>query len=229
MLEVDLSIFGDLELPESKDEETEDAETNELGFKPIVPNAIAKEIDASINSHMPLEYRLRKITITKPDYSGVLGKQQMSMSRIQMDPRLRRYANSVSAVAKKEPSPAKVILEQPKEEPSKPVAAAATPDNVYNPMKDLHSRPKPVQDVYSPTQDVQDLYHKSSPSNQGYNPRGDLLNLNANPGWENTNGGFYGESSTASSSSSQPSVAAPPPVIRGDPRTNRRDPRQRRD
>ena len=225
MLEVDLSIFGDLELPESKDEDqTEDQETNELGFKPIVPNAIAKEIDASINSHMPLEYRLRKITITKPDYSGVLGKQGISMSRIQMDPRLRRYANSVP-IPKKEPSPsAKVVnLDQTKEEPSKPA------ENVYNPMKDLHSRPKiPVQDVYSPTQDVQDLYHKSSPSNQGYNPRGDLLNLNANPGWEATNGGFYGESSTASSSS-QPSAAAPPPVIRGDPRTNRRDPRQRRD
>ena len=109
MLEVDLSIFGDLELPESKEDEP-DQETNELGFKPIVPNAIAKEIDASINSHSPLEYRLRKITIAKPDYSGVLSKQHMSMSRIQMDPRLRRYANTVKTAPKKEPS-------EPKEEP----------------------------------------------------------------------------------------------------------------
>ena len=47
MLEVDLSIFGDLELPTNdKDLEAENPEDNELGlpFKPHIPNSVAKEI-----------------------------------------------------------------------------------------------------------------------------------------------------------------------------------------
>ena len=95
MLEVDLSMFGDLELPTNdKDLEAETPEDNELGlpFKPHIPNSVAKEIDASVHSHSPLEYKLRKITLTKPDYSELIAK--LSMSRIQLDPRLKRYAEN---------------------------------------------------------------------------------------------------------------------------------------
>jgi hypothetical protein len=96
MLEVDLSMFGDLELPNEKDLEAETPEENELGlpFKPHIPNSVAKEIDASVNSHSPLDYKLRKITLNKPDYSELIAKQQIPMSRIQLDPRLRRYAGN---------------------------------------------------------------------------------------------------------------------------------------
>ena len=96
MLEVDLSMFGDLELPNEKDLEAEAPEENELGlpFKPHIPNSVAKEIDASVNSHSPLDYKLRKITLNKPDYSELIAKQQIPMSRIQLDPRLRRYAGN---------------------------------------------------------------------------------------------------------------------------------------
>ena len=117
-MELDLDIFDDLQLPleSSKDEEV-DEETNELGFKPMVPNAIAKEIDASITSHMPLEYKLRKITIAKPDYSGVISKSHISMTRIQNDPRLRKFADSIKATKKASPSP-EVVTPKPKEEPT---------------------------------------------------------------------------------------------------------------
>ena len=96
MLEVDLSMFGDLELPNEKELEAEAPEENELGlpFKPHIPNSVAKEIDASVNSHSPLDYKLRKITLNKPDYSELIAKQQIPMSRIQLDPRLRRYAGN---------------------------------------------------------------------------------------------------------------------------------------
>ena len=94
MLEVDLSMHGELELP-NMDKEVE-ADDNELGlpFKPHIPNSVAKEIDASIHSHSPLEYKLRKITLTKPDYSELISKHHIPMSRIQLDPRLRRYSGN---------------------------------------------------------------------------------------------------------------------------------------
>ena len=96
MLEVDLSMFGDLELPNMDKEVEAEPEDNELGlpFKPHIPNSVAKEIDASIHSHSPLEYKLRKITLTKPDYSELISKHHIPMSRIQLDPRLRRYSGN---------------------------------------------------------------------------------------------------------------------------------------
>ena len=106
MLEVDLSMFGDLELPNEKDLEAEAPEENELGlpFKPHIPNSVAKEIDASVNSHSPLDYKLRKITLNKPDYSELIAKQQIPMSRIQLDPRLRRYAGNKPTSSTANPS-----------------------------------------------------------------------------------------------------------------------------
>ena len=88
MLEVDLSIFGDLELPDmSKDEDNNEKSNENLPFK-SVPNAVAKEIEASYNSHSPVEYKLRKLNLIKPDYSEVL--TNIPLSRREGDPRLRR-------------------------------------------------------------------------------------------------------------------------------------------
>ena len=110
MLEVDLSIFGDLELPDmSKDED----EKPDLLFK-SVPNAVAKEIEASYNSHSPVEYKLRKLNLIKPDYSEILLKQHIPMSRIQQDPRLRRY--STTKPKKESPGSSPTT---PKEDPRK--------------------------------------------------------------------------------------------------------------
>jgi len=237
MLEVDLSMFGDLELPGINDDKEEEVEEdNELGlpFKPHIPNAIAKEIDASINSHSPLEYRLRKITLEKPDYSGLIAKQHIPMSRIQLDPRLRRYANdkkpatSVSSASTKESSPT-ISSSGPRDDPRlkkssnnsskapKVPQTGSSDEGVYNPSRDLF-RPnqqrkseaqQPIRDVYSPTQDVQDLYRPppgEQPNSDSYNPMNDLRS-NTNPQ------AFYQPEASASS--------------RSDPRTNRRDPRRR--
>ena len=65
----------------------------------------AKEIDASINSHSPFEYKLRKLTLTKPDYSSLLHKQHFS--RIELDPRLQRYLNETPITTGIIPSAAK--------------------------------------------------------------------------------------------------------------------------
>lgn len=203
MLEVDLSMFGDLELPVSEKEEDTD---NELGlpFKPHIPNAVAKEINASIHSHSPLEYRLRKITLSKPDYSEVLSKRHLPMSKIQLDPRLEKFAANAAAMQAKKAPPS------PKDS-----SGGANSSSVYNPSRELYQQRNDTKDVYSPTQDVQDLYKPPAalqrPPNESYNPREDLIGNN--PGVWDTN---Y-------------SSAEPAPVQSRDPRANRRDPRQRRD
>lgn len=207
ILEMDLSILGDLDLPKDEDE-AEAVEPNELGlpFKSHAPNSVAKEIDASIQSHSPLEYRLRKITLAKPDYSGLMTKQHIPMSRIQLDPRLRRYSNKSG---KKETTP-------------DPEAATKKPDaeNVYNPSRDLFGKNDVIQDVYSPSQDVQDLYkppaallERPPPAfGDSYNPRQDLARL-ASP-WEND-----------PFQAPNPNPNPNPAPVKGDPR--RRDPRRR--
>ena len=105
-MEMDLSIFGELDLPTFKDSEdnstgnesptTEEENALGLPFKPHKVHQVAKEIDASIYSHSPLEYRLRAILIAKPDYSDMIVKQHIPASKVQQDPRLRRYSNKIS-------------------------------------------------------------------------------------------------------------------------------------
>ena len=67
-----------------------------MHVKPHTVHQVAKEIDASIYSHSPLEYRLRAIVIAKPDYSDMIVKQHIPASKVQQDPRLRRYSNKIS-------------------------------------------------------------------------------------------------------------------------------------
>ena len=92
------SVFGDLELPivnskESKSSEEIMAQDEmNLPFKPYLVSSVAKEIDASIHSHAPLDYKLRSIDLAKPDYADIIMLQHIPSSQVKQDPRLRRYA-----------------------------------------------------------------------------------------------------------------------------------------
>ena len=56
-----------------------------------IPGGVHPIHEGSVNS--PLDYKLIKIVLNdKPDYSKLIAKQQIPMSGIQLDPRLRRYA-----------------------------------------------------------------------------------------------------------------------------------------
>ncbi len=107
LMDLDLgAVFGDLELPTFKDIKPkggggEDVETEEnsmgLPFKPHLVSAVAKEIDASIYSHTPLEYRLHAVTVSGPDYRDVV--KHIPAGQVLQDPRLRRHVNPGQAKA----------------------------------------------------------------------------------------------------------------------------------
>ena len=90
ILDIDFSDLADLDIPTftKKEEPKEEEEENELGlpFKPHKVHSVAKEIDASIYSHSPLEYKLRSIVLSKPDYTDMIFKQHIPASKIQVDP-----------------------------------------------------------------------------------------------------------------------------------------------
>jgi hypothetical protein len=132
ILEMDLgSVLGDLDLPTFKDSSSSsateapyDPSENDMGlpFKPHVVASVAKEIDASIYSHSPLEYRLRTIATAKPDYSELVTRQRLTMSQSQ-DPRLRRYGS---------------VRERSDSESSSSAPAVAAVAASYNPGQDLN-------------------------------------------------------------------------------------------
>ena len=152
ILEMDLSIFGELELPSFKENEVDDDEEDRMGlpFKPHRVQPAAKEIDATICSHLPLDYKLRPLALTKPDYSSLVAT--IPVSRIQQDPRLRRYSKmrplplepEVAAIEAK-PSP---LLQSTVEKPSDPrrkAAAAASGPSSTPPQLQLRSPEETVQ------------------------------------------------------------------------------------
>ena len=186
ILEMDLSIFGELELPTFKDPEPEDEEEDRMGlpFKPHRVQPVAKEIDASIYSHPVLEYQLQPLELNKPDYTGLVAS--IPASRIQQDPRLRRYAKkrplplepAVAAATSIEPksSPVSAGSERPKDPRRKPTAAGSAAQSspsqrqqqqsgepqgyVYNPKNDLYSsKPnRPEEFGYSNRAPQEDVY-----------------------------------------------------------------------
>ena len=89
-----------------------------LPFKPHVVASVAKEIDASIYSHNPLEYRLRTIAVSKPDYSDLISRHRFSGAQAQ-DPRLRRYSSSSSSST------------------AAAASASSSAETSYNPGRDL--------------------------------------------------------------------------------------------
>ena len=212
ILEMDLSIFGELDLPTFKDSEdnstgnespaTEEENALNLPFKPHKVHHVAKEIDASIYSHSPLEYRLRAILIAKPDYSDMIVKQHIPASKVQQDPRLRRYSNKISGKAS---SSANSILlndrrfsddgieimsppgpNKSKTDPRRNKTASNSKlpeheshtqeeENVYNPKKDLYPS-RPSQQYPTQAQQQQDKYQQ-----EVYSPTQDVQDMYSKP------------------------------------------------
>ncbi|XP_030040834.1 protein suppressor of sable isoform X2 [Manduca sexta] len=59
-----------------------------LGFKPIPNYTPASEINASINNHPPIQYKLVQIYIPRPDYTDI--RNSTAKSQALVDPRLRK-------------------------------------------------------------------------------------------------------------------------------------------
>ena len=111
LFEMDLgSVFGDLELPpltvtspKPTDMERNIGEALNLPFKPHIAMVAATEIDAGVTSHSPIEYRLKPLRVSRPDYSDI--KHLFSPTQLETDPRLRRFAKSGMAKMKDLPLP----------------------------------------------------------------------------------------------------------------------------
>ena len=207
ILEMDLSIFGDLDLPTFKDSEdnstgnespvTEEENALNLPFKPHKVHQVAKEIDASIYSHSPLEYRLRAIFIAKPDYSDMLIKQHIPASKVQQDPRLRRYSDKISGkisstsnsqaddrrysddgieiMSPPGPTKAKGDPRRNKSQtmlkPNELNTNQAEEENVYNPIKDLYSSRNQQPSQYPKVQ------HNDTYGQEVYSPTQDVQDM----------------------------------------------------
>ncbi|TRY75137.1 hypothetical protein TCAL_00669 [Tigriopus californicus] len=150
---IDLTeVFGDLELPTFKENTEYDPNENSMGlpFKPHRVGGVAEEIAASIFSHPPLEYRLRRMDIDKPDYSDMIVKHRLSTDKVQQDPRLRRYRNA--SPLKSPPhtdgyNPSQHAYRSPAthsnpSSTSSSYAPPATAEYTYNPNADLMRGPK---------------------------------------------------------------------------------------
>lgn len=72
----------------SSDVDLRDVSLLGLPFKPLPPHTPAKEIDASLNSHPPLPYKLVPITVPRPDYTNL--KIARTDPQVKNDPRLRK-------------------------------------------------------------------------------------------------------------------------------------------
>ncbi|KAK6617463.1 hypothetical protein RUM43_014472 [Polyplax serrata] len=59
-----------------------------LPFKPVPVHSAATEIDASLNSHPPINYKVETILIPRPDFSSI--KVNPTDPQVKRDPRLRR-------------------------------------------------------------------------------------------------------------------------------------------
>lgn len=165
ILDLDLgSVFGDLELPplppSPQQTEQEKLLSDSLGlpFKPHIYQ-VAKEIEAGLNSHPPMEWVLRVVSVPRPNYSQL--RHHCSPAQLELDPRLRRYSARTSMAKLKElplpaPGPApktdprlKGRVDPRRQAPPAGVAPSATDverrrssedgdgNFVYNPAKEL--------------------------------------------------------------------------------------------
>ena len=209
---MDLSIFGELDLPTFKDSEdnstgnespnTEEENALNLPFKPHKVHQVAKEIDASIYSHSPLEYRLRAILIAKPDYSDMIVKQHIPASKVQQDPRLRRYSNKIPGKSSSAanlmllndrrfsddgieimsppgPNKAKNDPRRNKNLPSEkhiPGTNQNEEENVYNPKKDLYSSRPQQQQQQSYVPQMRQQQHETY-NQEVYSPTQDVQDM----------------------------------------------------
>ena len=117
------SVFGDLELPPlapspplQTEQERQLADTLGLPFRPHIFNQVAKEIEAGLATHPPMEWLLRAVVVPPPDYSNQ--RHHCSPAQMELDPRLRRYAtNNRSSLAKLKDLPLPAAGPVPKTDP----------------------------------------------------------------------------------------------------------------
>lgn len=173
-----------------------------LPFKPHRVQPVAKEIDASMCSHPQIDYRLYPIPITKPDYSLLVAT--IPVSRIQQDPRLRRYAKKrplipdpiLSAAAMETRSASSpnseqssVKNDQPLERPSDP-RRKNVPSQSTKPAQGQSTTLSPVQSTkpalmgsYNPKDDFgvqhqgEDSYHRKGLPMDAYSPSEDVYDV----------------------------------------------------
>ena len=179
IMDLDLgSFFGDLELPpltvspERTEEERSFTDALGLPFKPHIMHEVAKEIEASVASHSPIDWILRPVSCPKPDNADI--KHLFSNAQLEADPRLRKFAKSGMAKLKELPLPSfpapktdpRLQRKEAKTEARAPDRRRSSEDSegpqVYNPAKEL-SRAKQQQqppmeagEAYSPGQDYRD-------------------------------------------------------------------------
>ena len=102
--------FGDVDLRNLNQSQSEGQSTDGdfdmrkfgLPFKPIPVHSAATEIDASLNSHPPINYKVETILIPRPDFSSI--KVNPTDPQVKRDPRLRRLfrINSSDSESKEE-------------------------------------------------------------------------------------------------------------------------------
>ena len=167
ILDLDLgSVFGDLELPmlnmSPKQTEEEKYLSDKLGlpFKPHIYN-VAKEIDASINSHSLMEWNLVSVEVPARDYSNM--KHQFSASQMDLDPRLRRLGKSGIARMKELPLPS---MPAPKSDPRlKGKTDPRRPSNTETQRRSSEDSDGNL--VYNPARELKK--ERSLPGNPGLN------------------------------------------------------------
>ena len=173
ILDLDLgSVFEDLDLPmlnmSPKQTEEEKYLSDKLGlpFKPHIYN-VAKEIDASINSHPPIDWNLVSVDVLPRDYSNI--KHHFSASQIELDPRLRRFGKSGIAKMKDLPLP---NMPAPKSDPR------------------LKGKTDPRR---PPNTETRRRSNEDSDGNHVYNPARELnkeRSVPGNPGFGRQNSGY---------------------------------------
>lgn len=107
-----------------------------LPFKPVPVHSAATEIDASLNSHPPISYKVETILIPRPDFSSI--KVNPSDPQVKRDPRLRRLFRINSSDS------------EPKEDQQKKAGVPSDPRQRKAPVADT---PKsPTETPFSPKQ-----------------------------------------------------------------------------
>lgn len=195
ILDLDLgSVFGDLELPpllpSPKQTDEERFITNKLGlpFKPHIYH-VAKEIDASFNSHAPMEWVLLPVEVPVRDYT--YAKHHFTPIQIDLDPRLRPLLKQSTAKLKDLPLPP--VPQTTKSDPRlkgrpdprrkannerRRSSEDSEGNRVYNPAKELgKDRGAPPNKPPGLAQDQAQTYSPSDPYKEDQYPyQGDFNN-----------------------------------------------------
>ncbi|PSN38434.1 hypothetical protein C0J52_12730 [Blattella germanica] len=113
-----------------------------LPFKPVPMHKPATEIDASLTSHPPIQYKVVAVTIPWPDYSRL--KLNVSDVQIRNDPRLRKLFKVSGTSSKRQNSP------PPPPPSSPPPPPKQSPSNIARNDPRRRSAPMSPHSIMSP-------------------------------------------------------------------------------